>query len=167
MRRLEFVSYLNAPPQAVWTILTDFASYPMWDPLVQLSGIAALGAVLRCAVRIGHNLQRVPGDARVTELEAPKAFAWAVGVHPFIHVEERYVLDAERDGTKVIHRLEFSGWFGSVWQFFMRRYIATTLVAVDRSLASRVDQMTNGRGTAQRKSHGEPSPRRHQKRRHH
>ena len=42
---------IAAPPERVWRVLTDFASYPQWNPFIQsLSGPLAIGE--RLSVRI-------------------------------------------------------------------------------------------------------------------
>lgn len=67
---------ISAPPVRVWSILTDFASYPDWNPFVRtISGDLHLGS--RLAVRITP-----PGGAgmsfqpEVTELRETAVLEW-------------------------------------------------------------------------------------------
>ena len=51
MRELHSEIEIDAPPERVWTVLTDFASYPEWNPFIRrISGELREGA--RLEVRI-------------------------------------------------------------------------------------------------------------------
>ena len=50
---------INAPPERVWHVLTDFAAYPAWNPTMRLSGTLAPGATI-------ENREGVPGDGQMT-----------------------------------------------------------------------------------------------------
>jgi len=44
MRQIETFTDIDAPPQAVWDILTNFAAYGRWNPFIpNISGIPAEG----------------------------------------------------------------------------------------------------------------------------
>lgn len=93
-RQLESEVEVQASPERVWEVLTDFAAYPDWNPfIVQAGGRAAPGS------RLGHLLvpglfdgehrftiePAGPGRARVTQREtfrgllAPLLLAFIAG----------------------------------------------------------------------------------------
>ncbi len=46
-RRIETAIDINAPPKVVWTLLTDFAGMPSWNPFIQsISGELQTGSRL-------------------------------------------------------------------------------------------------------------------------
>ncbi len=57
MRVISAETEIEAPPAAVWAVLTDFAAYPEWNPFItEASGTLAVGEVL--------TLHMVPGTGR-------------------------------------------------------------------------------------------------------
>ena len=47
MRELHTEIEIAAPPERVWAVLTDFGSYPEWNPFIrQISGHPAVGSHL-------------------------------------------------------------------------------------------------------------------------
>ena len=43
---------IAAPPEKMWRVLTDFASYPQWNPFIQsISGSLAIGERLRVCIK--------------------------------------------------------------------------------------------------------------------
>jgi hypothetical protein len=67
---------IDAGREAVWRILTDFAAYPEWNPLlVRVDGHAEPGTVLRLRVRSGR--REVDLAARVGTVTRPAELRWA------------------------------------------------------------------------------------------
>lgn len=57
MRVIRTETEIEAPPAAVWAVLTDFAAYPSWNPFItEASGTIAVDEVL--------SLHMVPGEGR-------------------------------------------------------------------------------------------------------
>ena len=51
MRELRREIEINAPPERVWAVLTDFAAYPEWNPFIRrISGEAREGARLEVQI---------------------------------------------------------------------------------------------------------------------
>jgi hypothetical protein len=51
MRELETEIHINARPETVWSILTDFSSYPDWNPFItKISGLVEVGETLEVCV---------------------------------------------------------------------------------------------------------------------
>lgn len=106
-----------APPERVWRELTDFASFPEWNPLVlEARGPAEPGA--RVALRVVNTAQ--PGKtaritARITRFEPGRELAW-LGAVPLIFSGEHYwSLRPAPGGTVLEHGERLDGLLPRIW----------------------------------------------------
>ena len=61
MRLIRTETEIEAPPEAVWAVLTDFAAYPSWNPFItEAAGTLAVDEVL--------TLRLEPGEGRAQTL---------------------------------------------------------------------------------------------------
>jgi uncharacterized protein YndB with AHSA1/START domain len=74
--KISFETNINASMETVWSALTDFSSYPEWNPvLTKAEGNAALGSTLKTALKLsGLVLRNV--EVQVTGFTAPKYFSF-------------------------------------------------------------------------------------------
>jgi hypothetical protein len=103
---------IEASPRRVWTVLTDFGSYPEWNPFIRvISGEVSAGA--RLLVRIAP-----PGGAAmtfrpaVTELREGSLLEWLghLVVPGIIDGRHRFELRPTNDGmTSFVQSERFSG----------------------------------------------------------
>jgi hypothetical protein len=133
---------IAAPPERVWNVLTDFASYPAWNPFVQtISGDVRVGA--RLTVRIVP-----PGSSGmtfkpvVTEVREGSVFEWLGNliVPGIFDGRHRFELEPLADGTTSFTQSEtFSGLivplFGSVLENTRRGFEAANAALKIRSEA--------------------------------
>ncbi len=110
MKRLETTIDIDAPPETVWEVLTDFAAYPEWNPFMTVEGAPRTGE--RLTVRL------TPPGGRATTFRPTVLVAdgtelrWrgkllVPGLYDGEHVftlEER-----ESDTTHLVHGEAFSG----------------------------------------------------------
>jgi hypothetical protein len=71
---------IEAPAERVWSVLTDFAAYPSWNPLVRKAeGTLEVGRKLAVSIHLpsGFRMRIAP---RIIALEPGKSFAWRGGV---------------------------------------------------------------------------------------
>jgi hypothetical protein len=76
MRDIHTEIEINAPPEAVWRVLTDFKSFPDWNPFVtSVSGEPREGARLKISVQVpdGPSMKFTPVVLRA---EAPRELRW-------------------------------------------------------------------------------------------
>jgi hypothetical protein len=67
---------IEAPAEAVWAVLTDFASYPQWNPFIrQFNGNLALGAKVEVVLQPDGS-RRSTYRPTIVELERGSSFAW-------------------------------------------------------------------------------------------
>ena len=63
---------INASPETVWKIFTDFASYPKWNPFIQyVKGDVAVGKKIKVSI------MNMPFKPKVLQYDNQKAFRWA------------------------------------------------------------------------------------------
>ena len=101
--------HVDAPPQHVWDVLTDFAAWPEWSPTFEVRGDAlAKGARLTVVARV------VPGPplvlpCRIVRAEPGRALTWTGGIPGVLRAEHAFELTPEAGGTLVHHWERFSG----------------------------------------------------------
>lgn len=103
---------IAAPIERVWSLLSDFAAYPSWNPFViSIEGALALGSGLVVKMR-------PPGGSAmtfkptVTKLDAGSGFAWrgSLPIPGLFGGEHRFELSAVAPGkVRLVHAEQFSG----------------------------------------------------------
>ncbi|MFC6826934.1 SRPBCC family protein [Halopelagius fulvigenes] len=112
MRELVTTIAIDAAPDRVWEVLTDFECYSEWNPFMRITGRANEGA--RIAVEL------YPPEGRgaafrptVTASEYGREFRWVghLGVPGLFDGEHRFVLEPDADGerTTLTHAETFRG----------------------------------------------------------
>ena len=102
---------IEAPPEAVWRILTDLDRYSEWNPFVVSSrGTVGIGEPLT------NRLQPAGGKPRtfkptVTIVDPPRTFEWLghLGFPGIVDGRHRFELIATPNGTRLIQAEHFSG----------------------------------------------------------
>ncbi len=103
---------LSVPPSHAWTVLTDFAAYPDWNPfIVSLEGELVVGTALHVVLRTGR--WTFPMQPTVTTVAPGEGFAWRgqlirPGVFDGTH---RFMLVPQGDhACRLVHEESFEGW---------------------------------------------------------
>jgi hypothetical protein len=108
MTTVSAATWIDAPPGAVWAVLTDLTRYPEWNPLFpEAAGDLAVGQ--RITVRIaGDDGRRAAIHPRITALTPGAELGWAgrlPGMPPvLITGEHSFTLKAANGGTLVVQR---------------------------------------------------------------
>ena len=115
--QLRTEKFVPAPPERVWAELTDFASFPEWNPLVlEAKGPAEPGG--RVAIRVPNLAQPskiLAITARITRFEPGRELAW-IGVVPLVFSGEHYwSLRPAPGGTMLEHGERFGGLLPRIW----------------------------------------------------
>jgi hypothetical protein len=104
---------IDAPPEVVWAILTDFGRYPRWNPFIrEIRGEARAGETLEVTVELPEQARRV-FRTRVLHADAAGELTW-LGRLPLpglLDGEHSFVVAPNRDGrtTRFIQHEHFSG----------------------------------------------------------
>ena len=103
---------IAADPDTVWAVLTDFASYPEWNPFMsRVEGTPEVGSklVIRLSPAGGRGMTFRPTVLAATP---GRELRWLgkLGVGGLFAGEHFFVLDSDADGgTRMTHGEEFSG----------------------------------------------------------
>lgn len=105
---------IAASPERVWSVLTDFAAYPVWNPYQTFKGRAEPFAILQISSRdlTGRALQVF--NAAIWKLEPSRKLELLVGKLFWLASRRIFHLDAVGDGMRLRHGLVFSG-IASAW----------------------------------------------------
>jgi hypothetical protein len=111
MRVIHTETEIEAPPAAVWSVLTDFAAYPEWNPFItEASGTLAVGEIL--------SLHMVPGEGRAQtftpEVRAVRENAELVWLGALrwswlFSAEHRFTLSEVGGATRLVQSEVFRG----------------------------------------------------------
>jgi hypothetical protein len=102
---------IDAAPATVWTILTDIAAYPDWNPFIT-SSVGTVAAGERLVNRLeppgGKPLTFKP---TVTEVDQGRALEWLgrLGLPGVFDGRHRFELVPHNDGTRLIQSEYFTG----------------------------------------------------------
>jgi hypothetical protein len=97
---------IDATPDAVWSVLTDFSTYGEWSTFTAAEGTAHVGSRLT---------MRMPGMTfrpTVTVATPGRELRWTgtLGAKGLFHGQHSFVLSPDHDGTtRLTNREEFSG----------------------------------------------------------
>jgi uncharacterized protein YndB with AHSA1/START domain len=78
MKSFRASTTINAPPEAVWALLTDGAAYPDWNTTVErLEGRVAPGETIKVVAKLNSG-RAFP--VKVTTFDAPRKMVWTGGM---------------------------------------------------------------------------------------
>lgn len=101
---------VDVPPAQVWTVLTDLASYPDWNPLFRAAaGEIAVGATitLKSVHPVGGRIMTV--KATILAAEPGAELRWTAGLKGLIGGEQSFALSAAGNGTRLVQSETFGG----------------------------------------------------------
>jgi hypothetical protein len=144
---------IDAPPERVWTALTDLGAYEEWNPSVTAAaGTVAVGATVDLRVQPTHGRERSL-TATVTDVEPGRRLEWVGTVGgPWLfegrHTFELLPLDGGR--TRFVNRERVSGLTAPL---VVRSDAHEAYEAMNRALADRVED--SGRDADRDRNGGE------------
>jgi hypothetical protein len=103
---------IDALPRRVWSVLTDFATYPAWNGFIRTAeGTARRGERLRLcmAPRDGRRLFRIAPRVLVAEEARELRWAGRILLPWLFDAEHRFVLAPEGRGTRLEQAERFRG----------------------------------------------------------
>ena len=145
MKRIETRIETSATPDELWAVLTDFASYASWSPMVvAISGEKEVGSRLEVKVAL-KNGRRMTFRPTVVEFEPGRRFAWLgkVGVRGVFDGLHRFEVEGAGSNATFVHSEEFRGLLPPLLGKLMRD-THESMQAMNEALAREVERRRNG-----------------------
>lgn len=143
MPSVETSLVIDASVDAIWKVLTDFASYDAWNPVVKKArGRASVGADLDFVLQIGPlkapiAARVVEADGRELRWEGPRVRA----LSPIARGSHYFRLEAlDETRTRLVHGEDFGGpVFALPWKV-LGPQLEKSYAALNRALAREVER---------------------------
>jgi hypothetical protein len=110
MKTMSATIQIDAPPAAVWAVLTDLDRYPEWNPLFrQASGQVAVGN--RITLRSVHpaNGRQMTVKPKITVADPGVELRWASSLPGIMSGEHSFTLTPAEGGTRLVQSETFRG----------------------------------------------------------
>jgi hypothetical protein len=140
---------INAPPQAVWDVLTDFEGYDEWNPVMEISGNPTEGDRLTMVLTLPDRKPQ-PFKPKVLVADEPAEFRWQgrLFVPGLYDGEHWFDLTPLEEGRRT--RLTHAETFRGVLVGFINRRIGTEVETafeeMNAALKARVEGDTAEQG---------------------
>jgi hypothetical protein len=142
---MQHETLINAPPEVVWAILSDFKAFPEWNPfVVKIEGPMTVGARIKVAVQAPPGAEPMKFEPIVLIVDPNKEFKWrgkflAPGLFDGTH---SFKLMATPDGgTQFIHGESFAGVIVPIFRGKMAADTALGFKAMDTAIKARAEKM--------------------------
>lgn len=134
---------IGASPERVWQLLTDFDSFPAWNPFIRRAeGELLPGRRLRLLLLLGG--RHVSLCPRLTVVDAPRELRWLARapVPGLFDVERCFVIEPTGPRRCRLHQSEVAtGLLSPVLLPLLRRSILAGYRALERALVDRVEHV--------------------------
>ncbi|SDL95815.1 hypothetical protein SAMN04487949_0307 [Halogranum gelatinilyticum] len=142
MRELTTTVDIDAAPEAVWAVLTDFEHYPEWNPFMRVTGRANEGArlVVDLTPPGGRDFQFRP---TVTRVDRDHEFRWLghLFVPGLYDGEHRFILETHDEGTRLTHAESFGGVLAGLINRFVGEGTEQGFEEMNAALKERVESL--------------------------
>lgn len=143
---------ISAPPKAVWAVLIDFETYPVWNPFIRrIEGRPISGERLRTELTSSPDASPMRFSPRVLAAEPGRELRWLgrLGIPGLFDGEHSFRLSPTlAGGTKFYHSERFSGLLVPVLRSKILTDTATSFAAMNDALKARAEAMAEQASTA-------------------
>lgn len=102
MKTISATIQIDAPPEAVWAVLTDLSSYPEWNPLFrEASGQVAVGNRVRLRSVHPANGRMMTVKPKITVADPGAELRWVASLPGIISGEHHFTLTPVDGGTQL------------------------------------------------------------------
>ena len=115
-RLIKTETLIKADPERVWAEMTDFASFPDWNPFVRKAqGRLEPGEQLKIQLRLDHGLP-MTFRPRVTVVEPGRELRWlaTLGRPGVFDVDRAFQITPHEGGVRFVMSEECTGWLTPV-----------------------------------------------------
>jgi hypothetical protein len=142
MKQLRTEVLIEASPEAVWAVLTDFAHYGDWNPfLVDVAGSPEQGERLKVTLAPPRG-RRITMKPVLTEVASSRVLEWwgHLGVRGVFDGRHRFELHPENGATRLIHSELFTGALVPLMARSLDRGTAAGFALMNSAIKARVEQ---------------------------
>jgi hypothetical protein len=110
MKTVSATIHIDAPPEAVWAVLTDLGRYPEWNPLFrEASGQVAVGNRIRLRSVQSASGRLMTVKPKITVAEPGAELRWASSLPGIMSGEHSFALTQAGGGTRLVQSETFRG----------------------------------------------------------
>ena len=110
MKTVSATTQIDAPPMAVWAVLTDLSRYPEWNPLFrEASGEVAVGERITLRVVQPSNGRLMTVKAKIVAADPGAELRWASNLTGIMSGEHSFVLTPLDGGTRLAQTEIYGG----------------------------------------------------------
>lgn len=138
MQTIQTEIEIQAPPEKVWSIITDIDNWHVWNPTVNASsGNAALGESVSITMMSKEEGKDGPKySPKIIQMDEPKYFQWRAHMMAgFVFTNDKIIeLEATETGTKVTHKETFKGLMAAMMKGQMEKGVPPMLNMMNDAL---------------------------------
>lgn len=131
---------IQAPANRIWQILTDTASFPLWNPFIkELQGELNVGNKIKVRIQSSPNSE-MTFSPKVTMMEANKYLQWLgkLGISGLFDGRHHFEIVEHADGTSTfIHKETFRG---LIVPFFNTKNTRLGFEAMNKALKKKAER---------------------------
>jgi hypothetical protein len=110
MKTVSATTQIDAPPMAVWGVLTDLSRYPEWNPLFrEASGEVAVGERITLRAVQPSNGRLMTVKAKIVAADPGAELRWASNLTGIMSGEHSFVLTPLDGGTRLAQTEIYGG----------------------------------------------------------
>jgi hypothetical protein len=110
MKTVSATTQIDAPPMAVWAVLTDLGRYPEWNPLFrEASGEIAVGGRITLRAVQPANGRLMTVKAKIVAADPGAELRWASALPGHMSGEHSFVLTPLDGGTRLAQTEIYGG----------------------------------------------------------
>ena len=110
MKTVSATTQIDAPPMAVWAVLTDLSRYPEWNPLFrEASGEVAVGERITLRAVQPSNGRLMTVKAKIVAADPGAELRWASNLTGIMSGEHSFVLTPLNGGTRLAQTEIYGG----------------------------------------------------------
>lgn len=131
---------INAGPEKVWKILTDFEKYYQWNPFInRIIGQAKVGGKIEIYIETPGGKNRKYGPT-VTKVEEGRELRW-LGKSLLLNGEHIFTIEQlQAEGVRFVHREVFDGLLASIFGKSLDTDVKLGFEEMNRALKERAER---------------------------